>query len=100
MGASDKTGKNLEELGNGNTGKLLLKYSWPALVAMTLNALYSVVDRIYIGQGCGVDAIAGMTLTMPIMCISSGSAARRMSSGGQPDPAMMPVRMWEKSVFL
>ncbi len=63
------TGKNLEELGSGNTGKLLLKYSWPALVAMTLNALYSVVDRIYIGQGCGVDAIAGMTLTMPIMML-------------------------------
>lgn len=50
---------NLEELAKGNLGRLLLKYSWPALVAMTLNALYAVIDRVFIGQGCGVDAMAG-----------------------------------------
>jgi 3-isopropylmalate/(R)-2-methylmalate dehydratase large subunit len=42
--------KNLEELATGSTGRLLLKYSWPALVAMTLNALYCVVDRVFIGS--------------------------------------------------
>ncbi len=36
---------------------------------MTLNALYSIVDRVFIGQGCGVDAIAGLQLTMPIMML-------------------------------
>lgn len=61
--------RNLEELGSARPGKLLFKYSWPALVAMTLNALYVVVDRIFIGQGCGVDAIAGMTLSMPLMML-------------------------------
>ena len=59
--------KNLEELAHGALGKLLLKYSWPALVAMTLNALYSVVDRFYIGHGCGEAAMAGLTLCFPIM---------------------------------
>ena len=59
--------KKLEELANGNIGKLLLKYSWPALISMTLNALYAVVDRIFIGQGCGVDAMAGLQLAMPLM---------------------------------
>ncbi len=34
---------------------------------MTLNALYAVVDRVFIGQGCGVDAIAGLQLAMPVM---------------------------------
>ncbi len=58
---------NLEELARGSVGRLLLKYSWPALVAMTLNALYAVVDRVFIGQGCGVDAIAGLQLAMPVM---------------------------------
>lgn len=61
--------KNIEELASGNTGRLLLKYSWPALVAMTLNALYAVVDRVFIGQGCGVDAMAGLTMTMPLMML-------------------------------
>jgi len=34
---------------------------------MTLNALYAVVDRVFIGQGCGVDAMAGVQLAMPVM---------------------------------
>lgn len=61
--------RNLDELATGSIGRLLLKYSWPALVAMTLNALYCVVDRFYIGQGCGTDAMAGLTLTYPIMLL-------------------------------
>ena len=46
-----------------------MKYSWPALVAMSLNALYAVVDRFYIGQGCGEAAMAGLTLTFPVMML-------------------------------
>ena len=57
---------NLRELASESIGRLLLKYSWPALVAMTLNALYAVVDRVFIGHGCGVDAMAGLQLAMPI----------------------------------
>ena len=60
---------NLEELASGKLGRLLLKYSWPALVAMSLNALYAVVDRFYIGQGCGEAAMAGLTLTFPVMML-------------------------------
>ena len=59
----------LEELARGSLGRLLLKYSWPSLVAMTLNALYAVVDRFYIGQGCGEAAMAGLTLTFPVMML-------------------------------
>ena len=36
---------------------------------MALNALYSVVDRFYIGQGCGQDAMAALTLTFPVMML-------------------------------
>ena len=69
MAAPGEARRNLEELATGSTGRLLWKYSWPALVAMTLNALYAVVDRVFIGQGCGVDAMAGLTLTMPLMML-------------------------------
>ncbi len=60
---------NLEELASGRIGPLLVKYSWPALVAMTLNALYAIVDRVFIGQGCGVDAMAGLQLAMPVVML-------------------------------
>ena len=60
---------NIDELAREKPWRLLVKYSWPALVAMTLNALYSVVDRLYIGQGCGEAAMAGLTLTFPIMML-------------------------------
>ena len=66
MSALLQTRKRLEELSSGSLGRLLVKYSWPALVAMSLNAFYAVVDRIFIGQGCGVDAMAGITLAMPL----------------------------------
>ena len=42
--------KRLAKLATGKIGRLLLEYSWPALVAMSLNALYAVVDRFYIGD--------------------------------------------------
>ena len=67
--SSARNRKKLELLENGNILRLLFYYSWPALIAMTLNALYAVVDRVFIGQGCGVDAIAGLTLSMPIMML-------------------------------
>lgn len=61
--------EKLKDIAEGRLGPLLLKFSWPALVSMTLNALYNVVDRFYIGQGCGKDAIAGLALTFPVMMV-------------------------------
>ena len=57
----------LNEMGAGRIFPLILKYAWPAVVTMTINQLYNVVDRVYIGHGCGPDAIAGLTLTFPVM---------------------------------
>ena len=69
MAALFAASKRIEELATEKPAKLLLKYSWPALVAMTLNSLYTVVDRAFIGHGCGVDATAGLTLAMPLMML-------------------------------
>lgn len=63
MGKSQK----LEMLGCGRILPLIFKYAWPSVVTMVVNQLYNVVDRIYIGQGCGPDAIAGLALTFPFM---------------------------------
>ena len=59
----------LRELGGGRILPLLWKFAWPALVTMTLNTLYNVIDRVYIGHGCGSDAIAGLALTFPFMMV-------------------------------
>lgn len=47
--------------------RLLLHYAIPAVIGTMVNALYNIVDRIFIGQGVGALAISGLTLTFPIM---------------------------------
>ncbi len=54
-------------LGKEPVGKLLLKYSVPAIVGMVVVSLYNIVDRIFIGQGVGPMAISGLALTFPLM---------------------------------
>ena len=65
-------------------GRLLLHYAMPAVIGTMVNALYNIVDRIFIGQGVGPLAMAGLTLTFPIllflqafgMLIGAGAATR------------------------
>lgn len=72
-----------KELEIESVGKLLLKFSIPAVVGMLVNALYSVVDRIFVGRGVGSLALSGVAITFPItnvimavgMLVGIGSAA-------------------------
>ena len=45
---------NQQILGTEPIGKLLIKYSVPAIISMMVNGLYNVVDRIFIGNIPGV----------------------------------------------
>ncbi|GFP78036.1 MATE family efflux transporter [Clostridium fungisolvens] len=60
-----------KRLGEEHIGSLLLKFSVPAIIGMLVNALYNVVDRIFIGNipGIGKDALTGVGITLPIMTI-------------------------------
>jgi len=60
-----------KELGTENIGKLLFKFSLPAITGMIINALYNIVDRIYIGhiKGVGSSALSGLAITFPISTI-------------------------------
>ena len=62
---------NQQILGTEPVGKLLIKYSLPAIIGMIVNGLYNVVDRIFIGNipGVGPLAITGLGVTTPIMTI-------------------------------
>lgn len=57
---------NNELLRNEPISKLLLKFSIPAIVGMMVNALYNVVDRMYIGW-LGPLPMTGIGLAMPFM---------------------------------
>lgn len=58
-------------LGEEKIYKLLIKFSLPAIVGMTVNSLYNVVDRIFIGNSpdLGMNGLAGITIAFPIMII-------------------------------
>ncbi|NLB77955.1 MAG: MATE family efflux transporter, partial [Clostridiaceae bacterium] len=58
-----------KQLGEDKVSKLLIRFSIPAIVGMLVNALYNVVDRIYIGHGVGYLGIGATTIAFPIMLI-------------------------------
>ena len=66
--------KDQKLLGEESEIKLLIKYSVPAIIGMLVNALYNIVDRMFIGHipGVGSMAITGVGVTMPIMSILLG----------------------------
>lgn len=61
-----------KDLESKSIGKLLLQLSIPAVIGMLVNALYSVVDRIFIGRGVGSMALSGVAVTFPISTIIMG----------------------------
>lgn len=80
-------------LGTENIGKLLLQYSIPAIIGMTITSLYNIIDSIFIGHGVGAMAISGLAITFPLMnlvvafcvLISSGGATISSIRLGQKD---------------
>ena len=61
-------------LGTEPVGKLLLRFSVPAITGMLVNALYNVVDRIFVGQGVNEIALGGLSLVMPLITITMAFA--------------------------
>jgi len=61
--------QNIIALGNQPIGKLLWQYFLPAFAGVIINSLYNIVDRIFIGQGVGAIALAGLSAVFPIMLI-------------------------------
>jgi len=72
---SDKVVRDAaNRLGVEPVGKLLLKFSIPAITGMVVNALYNFVDRIFVGQGVSGIAIGGISLVLPLMTIGMAFA--------------------------
>ncbi|MCY6484141.1 MATE family efflux transporter [Clostridium aestuarii] len=74
----DKTVRLREE----NVARLLLRFFIPAIIGNVVNALYNIVDRVYIGRGVGDLALAGLSIAFPIMIITSGFGMLMGIGGG------------------
>ena len=57
-----------EPLGTLPVGKLLLKFSIPAIIGVMVNSIYNLVDRLYVGR-LGSLAMTGIGLNMPFMSL-------------------------------
>lgn len=64
----DNNGKH-DFLGIENINSLIIKLSLPALIGMLSNALYNMVDSIFIGHGAGALAIAGLSVAFPFQML-------------------------------
>lgn len=56
-------------LGYQPIGRLLMRFAIPSVVSMLVNALYNIVDQIFIGQGVGYLGNAATTVVFPLMTI-------------------------------
>lgn len=56
-----------KELETKDIRELLWLYALPAVISQIIASIYNIADRIFIGQGVGPIAIAGLAITMPII---------------------------------
>ncbi len=84
------------DLGTFPVHKLLLRLAAPAILAQLINALYNIVDRIYIGNMSGIGhlAITGVGLTFPIITLIAAFACM-VGMGGAP---LMSMSLGEKNL--
>ncbi|MBQ0142952.1 MAG: MATE family efflux transporter [Prevotellaceae bacterium] len=83
------------ELGTEKISTLLMRYSLPAIIAMTASSLYNMVDSMFIGHiggGIGKYALSGLTITFPLMNLSAAVGAMV----GVGASTMLSVRLGQK----
>ena len=69
--------KRQNDLGKDPLGPLLLRLAVPAITAQLVNALYNIVDRMYIGhiQEVGDLALTGLGVAFPVLMFISALSA-------------------------
>ena len=58
-----------QALGQEKISKLLWDFSLPAIVGMVVNALYNIIDSIFVGNGVGDVGLTAVTIAFPIMIV-------------------------------
>jgi len=83
-----------ERLGKAPIFRLVLQFSIPTITAMIVNAIYNVVDRIFVGRFVGEDALGGLTVAFPVMIIAFAIGAL-FGIGGA---TMVSIKLGEKNI--
>ena len=83
-----------DRLGTKSILSLLIEFSIPAIIMMTFNALYNIVDSVFLGQMVGESGIAVTTLAFPIMVLLMGLSAL----AGQGGNALAAIQLGEDKV--
>ncbi|WP_253200567.1 MATE family efflux transporter [Clostridium sp. CF012] len=79
--------------GEEKIGKLLLKFSVPAIISLMVAEMYNMVDSMFLGHAIGADAIGALTIAFPIqrlflaisMLIAIGASTAVARSCGEED---------------
>ena len=79
-------------LGYAPIGKLLRKFALPAVISMLVNAVYNIVDQIFIGQGVGYLGNAATTVAFPVVTIIL-AVSTLLGAGGS---AYAAIKLGEK----
>ena len=76
--------KPTNDLGRDRVGTLLVRLALPAIAAQLINALYNIVDRMYIGhiEGVGDVALTGLGVCFPVLMFLSALSALVGMGGG------------------
>ena len=76
--------KRENDLGRDPVGKLLLRLALPSVTAQLVNALYNIVDRMYIGhiEGVGDLALTGLGVCFPVLMFVSAISSLVGMGGG------------------
>ncbi|MHB1459341.1 MAG: MATE family efflux transporter, partial [Armatimonadota bacterium] len=70
------------DLTTGSIPRHLIIFAWPMLMGNLLQTAYSIINAIWVGKGLGVDAMAAITVSMPVFFILMAMAlGLTMASG-------------------
>ena len=88
--------KTVNHLGTDPIGKLVPRIAFPSMLAQFVSVLYSIVDRMYIGNipSNGTQALAGVGVCGPIVTLLS-SFAFLVGIGGAP---LFSINLGEKNI--
>ena len=81
-------------LGYEPIGKLLRAFALPAVISMLINAIYNIVDQIFIGNGVGYLGNGATNIVFPITIIAL-ALAMMIGNGGA---AYLSLKLGEGNV--
>lgn len=59
-------------LGTEKISKLMARFAIPSIISLVVNAIYNLIDQIFIGQGVGYLGNAATNIILPLMTVQIG----------------------------